>query len=131
MASAMRPPRSTATAPYEQQARVEPPAEGVMMRFATSASLILAMMSFVACGGGGTSPADIQELQQDQKDILAKIGDLEKTVERVKSSAHPGGDPDKFYNIPLDRAPIRGPKDAKVTIVTFSDFQCPSSLMAN
>jgi protein-disulfide isomerase len=103
-----------------------------MMRFATTASVIFAVTSFVACGGGA-SPSDIEDVRQGQKDILAKIADMEKTVERVKASgsAQGGIDPTKVYNIPIDQSLIRGPKDAKVTIVTFSDFQCPVSLMAH
>ncbi len=41
-------------------------------------------------------------------------------------SARPGRpDPDRRYQISLASEPVRGAKDAPVTIVEFSDFQCP------
>ena len=44
---------------------------------------------------------------------------------RPSANAPAVPDPNKRYNIELGGAPIRGGKDAQITIVEFSDFQCP------
>jgi len=85
--------------------------------------VLLGAVTLAACGA---NPADVEEIKKGQKDILAKLGDLEKAVQQVKAAApaaqRPQVDPNKVYTIPSN-AYLRGPKTAKVTIAEFSDFQ--------
>ena len=81
-------------------------------------------------GAGCNTEADLKELKKGQQEVLAKLDGLDKAVAQLKTAqaARPAAaapDPNKVYNIPITGNIIRGPKDAKVTIVEFSDFQCP------
>jgi len=68
----------------------------------------------------------------------ARLGDIHSAMtemaENAKASARApaptrarggGPDPNRKYDVTVGRAPVRGPENAKVTIVEFSDFQCP------
>jgi len=96
----------------------------------------LAALTAATILGCGPNPADVEELKKGQKEILAKLEALDKTVQQVKAAApaaapaRPQVDPNKVYNIPLAGSPVKGPADAKVTIVKFSDYQCPFCVQA-
>jgi protein-disulfide isomerase len=94
------------------------------MRRATVAT-ILGVLTLAACGSG-----DLEEVKKGQKDILAKLEGIEKNIQQARAAApaapgRPQMDPNKVYDIPIANAVVKGPKNAKVTIVEFSDFQCP------
>jgi len=74
--------------------------------------------------------SDIEAVQTSQKEILAKLDQLQKNqatllakVQGPQPAAAPQVDPNKVYEIPVGNSHVRGPKNAQVTIVEFSDFQ--------
>jgi len=92
------------------------------MRHAASLSLLAVL---AACG---SNPEEFRELRDGQRQIMAKLADLEKKVEQV--AARPAApqapgqpDPNKVYNIPVGDSPIKGPAGAPVILAEFSDFQ--------
>ena len=80
------------------------------------------------------SDQTINELKDGQQVILKKIASLEKSVANLavasknkpaenKKQQPPQADPNKVYNIEIGDSFTIGPKDAKVTIIEWMDFQ--------
>jgi protein-disulfide isomerase len=72
----------------------------------------------------------LNELRDQQRQILAKLTTLEEKIDKASSRAalpgrRSGPDPARAYNLPPAKSPVKGPADAPITIVEFSDYQCP------
>lgn len=72
----------------------------------------------------------LESIEKTQKEILAKLESIEEKQESLSKATQPTRrrpqiDYNKVHNIPLGSSYIKGKKNAPVTIVEFSDFQCP------
>ena len=104
------------------------------------------LIKLIAIGAAGmliscnaTNNAELEKTINDIKDgqqvILKKIASLEtsmnnlaqanknKPADNNKKKQPPQADPNKVYNIPIGDSFSKGPKDAAVTIIEWSDFQ--------
>ena len=82
--------------------------------------LMLLGLGLASC----VSRAEIEEIKKNQKDILAKLDQIQKAGPARPAPRRPAGpDPTKTYSFPAADSPIRGEKDAWVTIIEVSDFQ--------
>ncbi len=67
--------------------------------------------------------AKVEEIQAQQKDIITKLDGLKVASAKPARPSRPQEDPNKVYDIPVGDSYFKGPEDATVTMIEFSDFQ--------
>ena len=76
----------------------------------------------------------LNEIGDTQKVLLKKIESMDKSIQNLalssknkpadnKKQQPPQADPNKVYNIPIGDSFTKGPENAAVTIIEWSDFQ--------
>ena len=75
----------------------------------------------------------LNDIGDTQKVLLKKIDNMDKSIKNLalanknkpadKKNQPPQADPNKVYNIPVGDSFTKGPDDAAVTIIEWSDFQ--------
>ena len=72
-----------------------------------------------------------QETREVKRTVETRLGQMDERLvalsNRAPAAAAPqrGPDPNRVYAVKTDGAPFKGPQGAPVSIVEFTDFQCP------
>ena len=103
----------------------------VIRLFLTSAAGLL-----ISCNTANNLEMEqaINEIKDNQKVILKKIESLDKSIANLalasknkpadnKKPQPPQADPNKVYNVEIGDSFTIGPKNAKVTLIEWMDFQ--------
>ena len=96
--------------------------------FRSIAGTALALLLVLAPAGAQSSnedmKRDIEALKQGQQEILKQLEEIKKLVAAPRPSA-PSGPNVKDLVLTLGANPVKGPASAKVTLLEFTDYQCP------
>lgn len=92
--------------------------------------IVIALLVITGLLAGCTNDKRLSELENTQKEILTKLTAIQENQEKTLKFFQPKKRPpqedfSKVHDIPVGNSPVKGNMSAPVTIVEFSDFQCP------
>ncbi len=88
--------------------------------------LTWAVAPFALVVAAGCQPTGNVELEKKVEDLTKRIAALEaRPAAPARPQGPQGPDPSAVYAVPVDNAPVKGPKHAKITIVEAFEFACP------
>ena len=93
--------------------------------------IVVAALILGACivAGGLIVQSAINNTATQIAGVRAELNTLQSSLQAAAPAPQPARakrpDPNRRYEINIAGSPSMGPKDAKVTVVEFSDFQCP------
>ena len=108
----------------------------IKMKLLLKLFFIITAVFLVSCEMDNQSVVEdkLNDIGDNQKVLLKKIDSMDKSIKNLalanknkpannKKDQPPKADPNKVYNIPIGDSFSKGPDNAAVTIIEWSDFQ--------